>query len=104
MRSRGYNQSELLGRYMASKLNVQYVEALKRVKKTVKQSDQTKEDREKNLKNAFHIKTDNKLKMIKKSSVLLVDDIYTTGSTANECSKILIDYGVNKVYVLTIAR
>jgi ComF family protein len=104
MRSRGYNQSELLGRYIASKLNVPYVEAIKRTKKTIKQSEQTKEQRSKNLRNAFILKKSNKVEIIKNSSVLLVDDIYTTGSTANECSKVLINYGVSKVFVLTIAR
>jgi competence protein ComFC len=34
----------------------------------------------------------------------LVDDVYTTGSTADECSKTLLDFGVSKVYIITIAR
>lgn len=104
MKSRGYNQSELIGKYIASKLNLQFIDALKRIKNTNKQSAKSKEERNKNLKDAFKIKKSKKVQVIKNSSVLLVDDVYTTGSTANECSKVLLNYGVRKVYVITIAR
>lgn len=99
---RGYNQSELLARHISDSLSTPYLDALKRTKKTEKQSEHNKEERKRNLKDAFFVK-DSFDKIINKS-VLLVDDIYTTGSTVNECSKVLINYGVNKVYVLTIAR
>lgn len=104
MRTRGYNQSELLAKYLAKKLYIPYIDALKRTKKTPKQSEQSKEDRRKNLKGAFTIKTPLKFGNIKNSNVLLVDDVYTTGSTADECSKALIEFGVSKIYVITIAR
>ncbi len=104
LKSRGYNQSELLAKYVSIKLNIPYVNALKRIKKTSTQSSQSKLNRMKNLKDSFTIRKKNKITFIKKSSVLLVDDVYTTGSTANECSKVLLNYGVNKVYVVTIAR
>ncbi len=104
MQKRGYNQSELLARYIAKKLSIPFVDALKRNKQTLKQSEQTKQERKKNLKNAFSIKQSKKNERIKKRTVLLVDDVYTTGSTADECSKALVDYGVEKVYVITIAR
>ncbi len=102
LRSRGYNQAELLAKYLSDKLSIPYIVALKRTKKTEKQSEQSKEERRKNLKNAFIVKKSSDI--ILNSTVLLVDDIYTTGSTVNECSKALITYGVKKVYVLTIAR
>lgn len=102
MRTRGFNQSELLARHISKKLFIPYVDALKRIKKTLKQSEQNKEERRKNLKDAFIVKS--LPKEIINSSVLLVDDIYTTGSTVNECSKALINYGATKVYVITIAR
>lgn len=102
MIKRGFNQSELLAKYMSDKLHIPYVNALKRIKKTTKQSSQSKLDRQRNLKNAFKVK--NGASTIKNSSVLLVDDVYTTGSTADECSKALLNFGVNKVYVITIAR
>jgi len=104
MHSRGYNQSELLAKYLSGKLLIPYADALKRTKKTTKQSQQSKDERRKNLKDAFAIKSPLKNEIIKSSSVLLVDDVYTTGSTADECSKTLLSFGVSKVYVLTIAR
>ncbi|MDD2396665.1 MAG: phosphoribosyltransferase family protein, partial [Tissierellia bacterium] len=62
------------------------------------------EKRRKNLKGAFAVKNPLKNGNIKNSSVLLVDDVYTTGSTVDECSKTLLNFGVSKVYVITIAR
>lgn len=102
MRIRGYNQSELIAKYLSKELNIPYFDALKRTRKTIKQSTQSKEERRKNLENAFSIKN-SPIELIHKT-VLLVDDIYTTGSTVNECSKVLINYGIKKVYVITIAR
>lgn len=104
LRSRGYNQSELLAKYISEKLNIPYINGLKRIKKTLKQSSKSKEERKKNLTNAFIIRRSNNIELIKNNNVLLVDDVYTTGSTVNECTKVLLDYGVNKVFVLTIAR
>lgn len=102
MRKRGYNQSELIARYISKKLSIPYIDALKRTKKTTKQSGQSKIERRKNLKYAFVIKKN--VEKIINSTVLLVDDIYTTGSTVEECSKVLMKYGTSKVYVITIAR
>ena len=56
------------------------------------------------MKGAFIIKSPHKYEQIKNSSVLLVDDVYTTGSTADECSKTLLNFGVSNVYVITLAR
>lgn len=104
MKTRGYNQSELISKYVAKKLNITYIDALRRIRNTNKQSCKSKEERRKNMKNAFDIKKGRKYTIIKNSSVLLVDDVYTTGSTANECAKVLLNYGVEKIYVITIAR
>jgi ComF family protein len=104
MRTRGYNQSELIAKYLSDKLFIPYADVLKRTKKTVKQSQQSKDERRKNLRDAFGVKSPHKYKNIKNSNVLLVDDVYTTGSTADECSKTLLNYGVSKVYVITVAR
>ncbi len=104
MRTRGYNQSELIAKYLSDKLFIPYADVLKRAKKTTKQSQQSKEERRKNLIGAFAIKSPHKYEKIKNSNVLLVDDVYTTGSTADECSKTLLNFGVSKVYVITIAR
>lgn len=104
MRTRGYNQSQLLAKYMSDKLSIPYADVLKRTVKTTKQSQQSKDERKKNLKGAFAIKYPHTNTKIKNRSVLLVDDVYTTGSTADECSNTLLNFGVSKVYVITIAR
>ena len=104
MRTRGYNQSELLAKCLSHQLSIPYADALKRTVKTTKQSQQSKDERRKNLKGAFAVKWPHKNESIKNSRVLLVDDVYTTGSTADECSKTLLNFGVSKVYVITIAR
>lgn len=103
LRKRGYNQSELLAGYISKNMLIPYADVLKRIKKTPKQSQMTKEERRKNLKNAFDVKK-SKAEILKGKSILLVDDVYTTGSTADECSKTLIKNGASKVYVITIAR
>ncbi len=103
LRKRGYNQSDLLARYISNNTDIPYGDVLKRIKKTPKQSQMTKEERRKNLKDAFDVKK-SKTKSLTGKAVLLVDDVYTTGSTADECSKTLIKYGASKVYVITIAR
>jgi len=104
MRTRGYNQSQLLAKYMSDKLSIPYADVLKRTVKTTKQSQQSKDERKKNLKGAFAVKYPHTNTKIKNRSVLLVDDVYTTGSTADECSNTLLNFGVSKVYVITIAR
>jgi ComF family protein len=103
LRIRGYNQSELLAKYISKNTDVPYVDVLKRIKNTPKQSQVTKEERRKNLKDAFDIKS-GKNESLTRKTVLLVDDVYTTGSTADECSKTLLKNGASKVYVITIAR
>ena len=65
------------------------------------QSSLNKEDRIKNVENVYSIK--NQEKIINKK-ILLIDDIYTTGSTVNECSKVLKQAGVNNIGILTIAK
>lgn len=103
MRKRGYNQSELLARYISKNTAIPFVDILKRIKKTPKQSQMTKEERGKNLKNAFDVKK-GMAKVLAGKTVLLVDDVYTTGSTADECSSTLLKNGASKVFVITIAR
>ncbi|MBI5199484.1 MAG: ComF family protein [Nitrospirae bacterium] len=59
------------------------------------------EERLKNVKGAFKVKDP---KDIEGKSLLLIDDVYTTGATVRECSKVLKRAGAEKVYVLTLAR
>lgn len=100
---RGYNQSELIAKQICkinNKINIQN-DILIKEKNNVAQSSLNKEQRIQNAKNVYKII--NKEKILNKK-IIIIDDIYTTGSTVNECSKILIKNGAIDVLVLTIAK
>lgn len=99
--ARGYNQAELIAKLIAKKLQINIERNnLIKVKETEKQSTLTKKQREKNVKDAFELINPEK---IKNKKVILFDDIYTTGNTVNECSRILKEAGACEIAALTIA-
>ncbi len=100
LRERGYNQSQILAKKLASVLNLEYRDDIVfKVKETKRQATLDVVERGKNLKGAFKVnKLDKKYK-----NVLLVDDVLTTGATCNVISKELVKKGAEKVFVLTIA-
>ena len=99
---RGYNQSELLAKELAKKLNIECVKnCLIKNKNIIEQSKLNKEERQKNIQGVYILK--NKEKLINKK-LLLIDDIFTTGSTVNECCKILKQANPRKIDVFTIAK
>ena len=99
---RGYNQSELIAKEIAKTSNVHFEKnVLVKNKNTKVQSTLTKNQRQENVKGAFEVK--NK-QIIKDKNIILLDDIYTTGSTVNECSKILKKAGAKNILVITIAK
>ena len=99
---RGYNQSSLIAKKVSKKLDIMYEEnCLKKIINTAPQSKMNKEARSRNAKDVYIVK--NEQKIINKN-VLIFDDIYTTGATANECKKILKQHGANKVGIITIAK
>ena len=98
-RRRGYNQAEVLARGLGEKLSIPVnTTYLKRIKKTIPQSELVKKEREINLKNAFKT-SKNEVKLKK---VLLIDDIYTTGVTMDEAAKALLCDGVKEVRFLVL--
>lgn len=99
--ARGYNQSELIAKKLAKTLGICLEKNnLTKIIDTKKQSLLTKEQRKKNIKGAFKIKYPER---IKDKNIILFDDIFTTGSTVNECSKRLKKAGANEIVILTIA-
>jgi len=102
LRERGFNQSLLLAEELAKKhkLPVNF-SLLKRHKFTLTQTGLNKKEREKNISGAFAV-TD--AKNLSGKSIILVDDVYTTGATINECARVLLEAGAQKVAVLTLAR
>lgn len=98
---RGYNQTELIAKELAKDLNLTVSnKTLKKSKDTKKQSTLTKTERIQNIKNAFVI---TEASNVENKKVILFDDIITTGSTLNECSRILKKAGAKEVAILTIA-
>ena len=99
---RGYNQSELLAKEIAYNANlVLEKESLYKIKDIVEQSKLNKENRLKNIQGVYELVNKEKLN---KKKILLIDDIYTTGSTVNECSKVLREAKPKKIGVLTLAK
>ncbi len=99
---RGYNQSSLIARELASSCNILYKNNILIKKINNKpQSTKNKEERIQNVIGAYVIQ--NK-ELILNKKVLILDDIYTTGSTLNECAKVLKMNGAKLVDVITIAK
>lgn len=85
-RGRGYNQSEILAKAVARALGVEYKNLLVRCVNTKPQNSLDRKERLKNIKGAFSIKEN---VSVENKNILIIDDIFTTGSTVNECSKTL---------------
>lgn len=100
---RGYNQSELIIKECArlDKTITVCKEVLYKIKDTKPQSTLDKEQRKINIQGAYKVQNSN---IINNKKVLLFDDIYTTGSTLEECAKALKKSGAYEVSVLTFAK
>jgi ComF family protein len=102
---RGFNQSELLGEKIAKKLNWEFIpNLLIRNKNTTPQVGLENAIRKINLIGVFKLNPDINIKNLKKRSILIFDDVYTTGSTIKEARNVLEVAGFKKIYSLTIAR
>lgn len=100
-RLRGYNQSKLLALALSERVNVPVIkDALVKVKETGEQKSLSKKERKENIAGCFKVA---KKEEIKGKSILLVDDVLTTGATAFEITKILLKAGARTVYFATVA-
>jgi len=100
LRSRGYNQSQLLANALAKRLNIPVDNnIIAKHRKTSPQAELSLKKRSNNLKSSFKIKKRCSLK-----SVAIIDDVVTTGSTANEIAKTLKKNGVNYIQVWGLAH
>lgn len=96
-RERGYNQAELLGKELSVELNIPLVsDALIRVRATPSQTKLPSEERATNVKDAFVVNKQ-RIELIKDKTILLVDDVLTTGATLNECARTLFKGDVKEV-------
>jgi len=104
---RGFNQAELLGQMIAEKLDIGFLpDLLIRKKYTRPQIKFKKEKRIKNIKGAFKINHQSLAINHPPAggSIILFDDVWTTGATMKECAKLLKSKGIKKVWGLTLAR
>lgn len=99
LKLRGFNQSLLLAEVVGSKFKLPVSSFLIKVRYTLDQSTLSAKDRQENVKGAFSV-----LGTCNWKHVVLIDDVFTTGATVNEASRVLKEAGVNTVFVLTLAR
>ena len=103
-RRRGFNQAELLAKGIGRDLSLPVItDLLIRKKDTIPQKELSNMDRLKNLNQAFDISLKyQKLSGLGLNRIMLVDDIYTTGSTIEACTNVLIKAGCIEVYFVTV--
>ena len=101
-RKRGFNQSEEMGKVISEATGIPLLsDILVKTKETKPQMELKRAERLKNIKDCFEIKNKEK---IENKTILLLDDVYTTGSTMEECARILKKSGAKEVWGLTVAR
>lgn len=100
LRERGFNQSALLAKTLAKITDISYVDGLYKLYDTPAQKELPLEGRKANLLGAFHV---DEQCDVSGRTVLLVDDLLTTGSTLDECAKMLKIAGAKQVYAITAA-
>ena len=101
LKERGYNQVGLVARPLAYELLLRYApHALRKTRETRSQVGLTVSQRSANVHEAYQADS----KVVENKSVLIMDDVATTGSTISACTAALLSAGAQEVYVLTIAR
>lgn len=98
---RGYNQTELISKILSKKSGIKEEKILQKTRQTKTQSLLKTEERKQNIENAFCIKN---TELVKDRNIILLDDIFTTGATVNEISRILKEAGAKNIFVLVIAK
>lgn len=102
LRHREFNQSALIANNIAKRCEIPLLlDCLKKTKDTPHQVGLHSQERRKNIKGAFTVK---KSHMITGKSILLIDDVITTGATIRECSRVLAQSGTGDIYVMTLAH
>lgn len=107
LRERGYNQAELLAKEVAKRAGAPYVSALVRTRYTKPMSKVSGAERSMNLSSSkeesvFAFKPSCR-EVVSGKRILLIDDIYTSGATADSCARVLRKNGAKTVFVLTVA-
>jgi len=101
LKERGYNQVGLVARPLAYQIGMRYEpDALWKTRETRSQVGLTISQRKENVNNAYRADS----KVVTRKTILIMDDVATTGSTISACTEALLSAGAQEVYVLTIAR
>ena len=100
-REREFNQAAELAALVSQRCGVPVLHALKRIRNTSTQTKLDRAERMENLRGAFRVRHTAR---VKDRHILLVDDVFTTGSTVEECSRVLLHAGAASVRVITVAR
>ena len=103
LKKRGYNQAQLMAAALAEKLGLLCAsEVLVKVKHVDSMSHLNAAERRENIKNSFTMAA-GQGKIVKDRRILLVDDVYTTGSTVDECGRVLLEAGARSVSIICLA-
>lgn len=103
-RFRGFNQAAEIGKHLAGNLGLQFGPVLTKLNSTKRQVELEKAERLENVKNAFALDNEFEANKLSGRSILLIDDVATTGATLNECAKILRLYNPSEIWGLVVAR
>jgi len=101
LRERDFNQAEVLAQLLARRSGIPVVNAIQRIRYTTTQTRLERHQRMENLRNAFRVRH---TASVQSRHLILVDDVFTTGSTVDECARVLRDAGAASVRVVTVAR
>ena len=100
-RERDFNQAEVLAKLLSKRTGKPVWKALKRIRYTTTQTKLDRDERMENLRNAFRVRH---AEAVQSRHLILVDDVFTTGSTVEECARVLRSAGAASVRVVTVAR
>jgi ComF family protein len=100
-RERGFNQASLIAELLSAQTSIPARPLLERTRYTTTQTALDRSERMENLHNAFRLRKNGDVRGLR---VLLVDDVLTTGSTLNECARVLKRAGAFSVHAATAAR
>lgn len=108
LRERGFNQAERIARYLAAKMKLPYIPMLRRLRHTNKQSKKSRNNRLNDLEGAFQFSSPADLPATPAApaapAILIVDDVYTTGTTIHLCAELIKEYIDADIVGLTWAR
>ncbi len=104
LKQRGFNQAEEIAKHLSKFLDIPFLSgALSKTKKTLPQMSLNKNQRLKNILDCFEINPQKK-NQINNKNILLIDDVFTTGATMEECAKVLKQNRAQSVWGVVVAR